>query len=146
MDTPTEAEMGAYITNLHELEVAGERAPISMGPFTAIIVIGALQLATRHPTMPDHQKAAIASVIDQFRPWFAGTMGEQIIDMGNDPALDQPPADDSARPGLSVEHDHDPVELAEMPVPGCAGCETLTQIADAAGKEAARAVRASQDR
>lgn len=86
---PTEGEMVAYMRTLMELEEAGERAPVVVGPFTAILMIGALQLATRHPDVPDNHREAIASVIEQFRPWFAGTMGEQIIDMGNDPALDR---------------------------------------------------------
>lgn len=89
METPTEAEMVAYMRTLHALEQTGERAPIAVGPFSAIVMIGALQLATRHPTMPDNHREMIGQVIEQFRPWFAGTIGEQIIDMGNDPEQDR---------------------------------------------------------
>lgn len=89
MTIPTEDEFAAYMKRLHELEVSGERQTVAFGPFTAIVLIGLLQFATRHPDVSEEHRAMIGSVIDQFRPWFAGTMGEQIIDMGNDPALDR---------------------------------------------------------
>lgn len=89
MDTPTEAEAAAYLRNLHELEQAGERTSIAIGPFSAIVVIGALQLATRHPSMSEDHRELIGQVVDQMRPLFAGTIGEQIIDGGNDPEQDR---------------------------------------------------------
>lgn len=85
----TEGEFVEYLARLRDLEVAGERQYVAFGPYTAMAVIGALQLATRHPSMTDGQRAELAAVIDQFRPWFEGTPGEHLIDMGNDPELDR---------------------------------------------------------
>lgn len=87
-DRLSEAELVAYMGRLRELEAGGARSQVAFGPYTALTVIGALQLATRHPAMFPSQRAEIHSVIDQFRPWFVGTPGEQLIDMGNDLELD----------------------------------------------------------
>lgn len=88
-ERPTEAELIEYMNELHDLEVQGARREVVFGPFTAMVLIGMLQLATRHPSVPERQREQVAAVIDQFRPWFAGTPGEHMIDMGNDPELDQ---------------------------------------------------------
>lgn len=89
MTDPTEAEMVTYMRSAQEAEKAGARQSALLGPFTTLVMIGALQLAIRHPSMDDSQRKQILSVIDGFRPWFADTLGEQIIDMGNNPELDR---------------------------------------------------------
>lgn len=86
---PAEAEYLSYMLVLRREEAAGARQEVPFGPYTALVVIGALQLATRHPNMAPSLRAELLGVIDQFRPWFVGTPGEQIIDMGNDPELDR---------------------------------------------------------
>lgn len=86
---PDEAELLAYMEQVHDLELDGERREVAFGPYTALVVIGMLQLATRHPGITDRQRVEVGAVVDQFRPWFAGTPGEHIIDMGNDPELDR---------------------------------------------------------
>jgi hypothetical protein len=84
-----DAETVAYLKQLHDLEAAGERTTLALGPWTAFVMIGALQLATRHPQMtPDH-RALIGQVIDGLRPWFDGTPGEALLRLGDDPAYDQ---------------------------------------------------------
>ena len=88
-ERPSEADLLEYMLVLREHEVGGARQEVVIGPYTAMLLIGALQLATRHPSMPDQTRAQLGAVIDQFRPWFAGTPGETIIDMGNDPELDR---------------------------------------------------------
>lgn len=85
MRTPTEVELVDYMIRLHQAEADGQRQEVVFGPFTAILVIGAIQLATRHPGMPEHQRVQLRAVVDQFRPWFAGTPGEHIIYRGDNP-------------------------------------------------------------
>lgn len=75
--------------DLWNLEAAGERTTLTIGPFSAITMIGALQLAMRHPEMSTFQRGILAEFIDQMRPMFAGTSGEEIIRRGDDPAFDQ---------------------------------------------------------
>jgi hypothetical protein len=89
MNTPTAAEYEAYMLTLHEAEAEGARQEIVVGPYTAMLMIGALQLATRHPGASAFLRAELLAVVDQFRPWFVGTPGEHIIDRGNDPEFDQ---------------------------------------------------------
>lgn len=84
----SQAELVAYMNRLREIEASGARSTVAFGPYTALSVIGALQLATRHPGMFPEQRDQILEVVEQFRPWFAGTPGEQLIDMGNDLELD----------------------------------------------------------
>jgi len=81
--------MIAYMKLLWELEEAGERVPVQMGPFTAISVIGMLQLALRHPEMTGPAAVAARGIIDQMRPFFTGTEGETIINMGDNPEYDR---------------------------------------------------------
>lgn len=85
---PGEADSVAYMVELRELEIAGARQEVLLGPYTALVLIGALQLATRHPSMNDHMRDQLGALIDQFRPWFVGTPGEHIIDAGNDAGND----------------------------------------------------------
>lgn len=82
------AAMTRYMQKVAEAELAGERSTVSFGPHTALVVIGALQLAIRHPEVTDHMREQLGRVIEGFRPWFAGTLGELIIDLGNDPEQD----------------------------------------------------------
>jgi hypothetical protein len=89
MNTPTEAELLDYMLVLHQAEAEGARQEIAVGPYTAIVVIGALQLATRHPSTTPHLRAELRAVVDQFRPWFVGTPGEHIIERGDNPEFDQ---------------------------------------------------------
>lgn len=89
MSEPTEADLLAYMLDLRATEAAGARQEIAIGPYTAMVLIGAVQMATRHPAMPDNLRAELLTLIDQFRPWFAGTPGQHIIDRGNDPEEDR---------------------------------------------------------
>lgn len=96
-EKPTEADHLAYMAEVHALEASGVRHSIEVGPFTALITIGALQLATRHPQLDPDQRRLVLGVIEQFRPRFAGTLGEHIIDLGNDPSFDRAFGDDGGR-------------------------------------------------
>jgi hypothetical protein len=90
MGEVTEAEAVEYIAKLARLErePGSDRAYIRLGPFTAFTLIGALQLATRHPEMSQSQRDLIGAVIDQLRPLFAGTPGEALLELGDNPAFD----------------------------------------------------------
>lgn len=88
-DRPNEAEMLAYMLDLKEVDDAGERLSLLVGPYTALVLVGGLQLATRHPAIPDAVRAQLLAMIGQFRALFAGTPGEHIIDRGNDPQFDR---------------------------------------------------------
>lgn len=86
----TEAEAVEYIKRLMELEhePGSEKALISIGPFSAFVLIGALQLALRHPEFSPSQASMVNAVIDQMRPLFTGTPGEQLLRLGDEPAYD----------------------------------------------------------
>lgn len=88
----SEAEAIKYVTLLAQTEQdpRHERATIKIGPFTAFTLIGALQLATRHPEFSPDQARLIGQVIDQLRPLFAGTPGEVLLGLGDEPAFDIP--------------------------------------------------------
>lgn len=113
----TEAEAAAYVAELYLMEQAkeGEPATLLLRPFTAFTMVGALQLATRHPEMSPVQRQLIGSVIDQMRPLFAGTPGEQLLHLGDDPDFDiehscqypygphSPKCPPGGHPGFAVE-------------------------------------------
>lgn len=83
MDSEDDAQqLVEYFRELQRLEEEGERAPMFVGPYTAMITIGALQLAARHPSMTEGQRETLRALVDQFRPWFQGTPGETVIDQG----------------------------------------------------------------
>jgi hypothetical protein len=86
----TEAEAIEYVASIARLErePGRDRAFIRVGPFTAFTIIGALQLATRHPEMSQSQRDLIGAVIDQLRPLFAGAPGEHLLRLGDEPAYD----------------------------------------------------------
>jgi hypothetical protein len=88
--TPEEAAGAAYMKRLYDIEKAGERMTVSIGPFTAMVMIGALQMSTRHPDMDLNLKKVLRQVIDQMRPTFAGTEGEEIVNKGDHPEWDYP--------------------------------------------------------
>lgn len=88
----TEADAIEYVKQLYELEKLPHHATatITFGPFTAFSMIGALQLALRHPEFSTTQAALVNSIIDQLRPLFANTPGEQLLKLGDNPAYDIP--------------------------------------------------------
>lgn len=83
MSTLTEDEYLEYMTTLVDAERDGARQTVVFGPYTAMVVIGALQLAMRNPALDEQMRNVMGGIVDRFRPWFADTPGEQIIDMGN---------------------------------------------------------------
>lgn len=87
----TEPELVTYMAQLGTAELEGRTLPIpiEVHPFSALMVIGALQLVTRHPSVDDVVKKPVHDVIDQLSTIFAGTIGEEIIRRGNDPTHDR---------------------------------------------------------
>jgi hypothetical protein len=86
----TDEEAIAYVKRLYELEEAGERTTIVIGPASAFSLIGMLQLVTRHPSLSARQLAIARSMIDDLRSMFKGTLGEEIIARGDNPVYDRP--------------------------------------------------------
>lgn len=88
----TEAQAVDYIRTLFELEQepGHPRAEITLGPATAFVLVGALQLALRHPEFSPSQSSMVNSIIDQLRPLFAGTPGADLLKLGDEPAFDIP--------------------------------------------------------
>lgn len=83
-----EADAITYIMQLAALEKEGARTAFMIGPFTTFTLIGALQLATRHPEMSQSQRDVIDQVKEKLMVPFLGTLAEQIIKLGDDPAND----------------------------------------------------------
>lgn len=79
-----------YMARLAEIERndRDDRATLLIGPYTAMVLIGTIQLATRHPTMPPTMKNILRDLLDQLKPLFAGTPGEEIIKKGEHPEWD----------------------------------------------------------
>jgi hypothetical protein len=88
-DQEEEDQQVEYMKKLIDLEMAGERTEVRIGPFTAITIIGLLQLSTRHPEMSRRMKDAARDFIRQMEPLFTGTPGEEIIRRGNHPEFDK---------------------------------------------------------
>lgn len=93
MDDPEEAEdlaeEVAYLRVLMQAEAAGERTTMKLGPFTAMALIGLLQLATRHPDLDKAILDAARSIVRALEPLFTGTPGEDIIRKGSHPEFDK---------------------------------------------------------
>ena len=52
-------------------------------------LIGALQMVTRHPGIEPPMRKIMRELVNQFRPMFAGTPGEEIINRGDHPEFDK---------------------------------------------------------
>ena len=85
-----EAAAVAYLADLYEIERDADYVPavLCLGPYSAFLIVSGLQLATRHPGMSPAQRRFITDIIDQLRPLFAGTPGEALIRLGDDPEFD----------------------------------------------------------
>jgi len=88
---PDEAAVLAWLDGLRRLERGGERTTLVIGPWTAFILIGVVQLAMRHPRLPPDQRRVAAEWIAQVRTLFDGTPGEAIIAVGDRPENDVQP-------------------------------------------------------
>jgi hypothetical protein len=86
--TPEERETADYVKYLMDLEKAGERTSISLGPFSAFTLIGLLQLSTRHPDLPPNIRKTAQEVYRQLYPLFRGTRGEEVLYKGEHPEWD----------------------------------------------------------
>jgi hypothetical protein len=92
MHEMTERESIDYIAQLFMLEQDPDtpRSSIAMGPATAFVMIGALQLALRHPEFSEQHISMVREIIDQLRPLFDSTPGEFLLGLGNNPDYDVP--------------------------------------------------------
>lgn len=69
-------------------EAAGERHLVLLGPFTVMLMIGLLQMTTRHPEVQDAHKVLAGQFVQMFGQVFDGTYGAILVEQGNDPAYD----------------------------------------------------------
>ena len=87
-EVPDEAATLAYMNELIELEKAGERTPIMIGPRSSFAVISLLQLSLRHPGVAPSIKNAALDILGQLEVFFKGTPGEALIAAGYDTSQD----------------------------------------------------------
>jgi hypothetical protein len=80
---------GLYMRELADLERAGERATLMVGPFSAMLLIGWIQMVSRNPKMTATERQLAQAMIEQLEPFFAGTTGEEIINRGKHPEFDK---------------------------------------------------------
>ena len=83
-----EMEFIVYMRTLRKLEADGERTTITIGPYGAMMIIGLVQLSTRHPDVDKELRQIARDFVHQLEPLFAGTIGEEIIKRGNHPEFD----------------------------------------------------------
>jgi hypothetical protein len=86
-----EGDVVEAIADLIEMESAGEceRATVSLGPYTAYVLIAVLQLSWRHPDLSDHHKKMIEDIARPLATLFGPPLAASI-ELGWDPAFDQP--------------------------------------------------------
>jgi hypothetical protein len=72
-----------------ERDGTAQKAEVRIGPFTAFVAIGALQLAWRHPEMTQHNRDAIEHLARQLQVLFSGEMAD-LLEQGWDTSLDRP--------------------------------------------------------
>jgi hypothetical protein len=120
--TMTEHEAVEYIASLYwlEAEPGHDQATIKIGPASAFVLIGALQLAMRHSDTAGRTRAMLAEIIDQLRPLFAGTPGAALLELGDQPELDIPV--NCRYPFGSHAPDCPPGGHGFAPTSGLAGC------------------------
>ena len=86
-------EAAVIIGRLIKLERAGERTEMLIGPYSAFILVGMLQLAMRHPAYRDEPTGRMARIIrslgDQFGAQFEGYPAGELLKKGWDPANDR---------------------------------------------------------
>ncbi|WP_020674019.1 hypothetical protein [Amycolatopsis nigrescens] len=85
----SDQDIAKYMNHLAKLEDDGQRTTATFGPLTAMIAVGAFQLAIRHPRTTTAQKEIYQSLTDQFKTLFAGSLGEEIINRGEHPEFDR---------------------------------------------------------
>lgn len=82
-------ELITYMARLSDLERAGQRIQIAVGPYTAMLLIGALQLVLRHPDMRPTTTKALRGMIAQLGLAFPDRIGQEMIRRGNRTEFDR---------------------------------------------------------
>lgn len=91
MSEETPPELIEHVRKLMELEKAGERTTLVIGPFAAFLLIGVLQFGTRDPNMSGYQREVLRGLARQLEPLFTGTPVEESIRQGYHPEFDKGP-------------------------------------------------------
>lgn len=93
-----------------ELDGTAEPATIKIGPFTAYVLVGLIQLACRHPELHDAQLRAAHRVADPLTTLFGPPLREEI-EKGWDPVQDRCTAC-----GSTTEEPHEPTCTIAYPI------------------------------
>lgn len=66
-------------------------APLFIGPYSVFLLVGALQLALRHPAMAAQQREEITAIARSLQALFtADSRPYALLELGFEPANDQP--------------------------------------------------------
>lgn len=88
---PTPEQEAAFLAQLREKTDAGEPAVIALEPMELVILVGAVQLALRHPQYPASHRATSAAFVADALAYFADAPAvAAVIEAGNDPDQDVP--------------------------------------------------------
>jgi hypothetical protein len=87
-----EREVVLTLTSLALLVKKGEFEPavVTLGPWSAWVLVGALQLAWRNPAMPPKQRAVLEQLARPVQTCFSGLLAE-VLEEGWDTSKDVPP-------------------------------------------------------
>lgn len=72
-----------------ELDGTADPSQVMIGPYSAFVMISALQLAWRHPDLPDHMRDTIEATARQFQVLFGEPLAG-YIELGWDISQDVP--------------------------------------------------------
>ena len=81
------------IADLAQAEISGTAEPVTVriGPFSMFQLIGAVQLALRHPNMPASVREMVTNLAREFATCFnEGSIARQVVEAGFDPDNDVP--------------------------------------------------------
>jgi hypothetical protein len=101
---PDDAVILEAMTRLINDEADGARTTLTIGPYAAFVMLGALQLAWRHPYMNGSTADIIRGIGGQLQAIYAHEPAlSALLDKGWDRKHDAalPPADPAARTGLN---------------------------------------------
>jgi hypothetical protein len=85
----------SVVEALYKLAIAEQdglvrAAPMTIGPYSSFTLIGAIQLAWRHPSMNATQKRILENIARPMQAWFSGVLAD-ALEAGWDTSQDRDP-------------------------------------------------------
>lgn len=81
--------LAVMAAEIGSLRGEGHTLPLALDPLVAMQLCGCLQLALRHPQLPESHRQSVALVLDTIAGWFASCPATtEAIRRGGDPAHD----------------------------------------------------------